>query len=107
MPFAFTGKLDRLTLKLDRPKLTPADEKRPPGSMQRNNRAKRVEFVAVSRPEAHVKLHGKGHDEFDRDREYRVRDRFWRALFGTSCSEFFPAFAPARNRKTSSSWAQG
>ena len=28
VPFAFTGKLDKLTLKIDRPKLSPEDEKR-------------------------------------------------------------------------------
>ena len=28
VPFRFTGKLDKLTLKIDRPKLTPADEKK-------------------------------------------------------------------------------
>jgi arylsulfatase len=28
VPFKFTGKLEKLTLKLDRPKLTPEDEKR-------------------------------------------------------------------------------
>ena len=28
MPLGFTGKLDKLTLKIDRPKLTPDDEKR-------------------------------------------------------------------------------
>ena len=28
VPFKFTGKLNKLTLKLDRPQLTPADEKR-------------------------------------------------------------------------------
>jgi arylsulfatase len=27
-PFAFSGKLDKLTIKVDRPKLTPEDEKR-------------------------------------------------------------------------------
>jgi arylsulfatase A-like enzyme len=37
-PFAFTGKLDRLTLTIDRPKLTPADEKKLMEA-QRNNRA--------------------------------------------------------------------
>ena len=26
VPFTFTGKLDKLTLKIDRPKLTPADD---------------------------------------------------------------------------------
>jgi len=29
VPFKLTAKLDKLTLKLDRPKLTAADEKRP------------------------------------------------------------------------------
>jgi len=28
VPFAFTGKINRITLTIDRPKLTPADEKR-------------------------------------------------------------------------------
>ncbi len=28
VPFTFTGKLNKLTLKIDRPKLTPEDEKR-------------------------------------------------------------------------------
>jgi arylsulfatase len=28
VPFAFTGKIDKLTIKIDRPQLTPADEKR-------------------------------------------------------------------------------
>jgi len=28
VPFKFTGKLDKLILNIDRPKLTPADEKR-------------------------------------------------------------------------------
>jgi arylsulfatase len=28
VPFAFTGKLDKLTISMDRPKLTPEDEKR-------------------------------------------------------------------------------
>ncbi len=37
-PFAFTGKLVKLTLKIDRPKLSPEDEKRLLES-QRNNRA--------------------------------------------------------------------
>jgi hypothetical protein len=37
-PFAFTGKLDKLTLTIDRPKLTPEDEKRLMAA-QRNNRA--------------------------------------------------------------------
>ena len=39
VPFAFTGKLDKLTLKLDRPKLSPADIKRLEQEGQRNNRA--------------------------------------------------------------------
>ncbi len=39
VPFAFTGKLVKLTLKLDRPKLTPADIKRLEEEGQRNNRA--------------------------------------------------------------------
>jgi arylsulfatase len=38
VPFAFTGKLDRLTLKIDRPQLTPEDEKRL-SEAQRNNKA--------------------------------------------------------------------
>jgi hypothetical protein len=37
VPFKFTGKLEKLTLKIDRPKLTPEDEKRLIES-QRNNR---------------------------------------------------------------------
>ena len=37
VPFKFTGKLNKLTLKLDRPKLTPADEKRLMDA-ERNNR---------------------------------------------------------------------
>ena len=37
-PFAFTGKLNRLTIKIDRPKLTPADLKRLEQESQRNNR---------------------------------------------------------------------
>jgi len=28
VPFKFTGKLDKLTIKIDRPQLTPADEQR-------------------------------------------------------------------------------
>jgi len=28
VPFAFTGKIDKITLTIDRPKLTPEDEKR-------------------------------------------------------------------------------
>ena len=39
VPFKFTGKLSKLTLKIDRPKLTPADEKRLAEESQRNNRA--------------------------------------------------------------------
>jgi len=39
VPFKFTGKLVKLTLKLDRPQLTPADEKRLMEESQRNNRA--------------------------------------------------------------------
>jgi arylsulfatase len=38
VPFAFTGKLHKLTLKLDRPKLTPADVKLLEQEGQRNNR---------------------------------------------------------------------
>src|SRR5207244_1900248 len=38
VPFEFTGKLTRLTLAIDRPKLTPADEKRLMEEGQRNNR---------------------------------------------------------------------
>ncbi|HSA81957.1 MAG TPA: arylsulfatase [Geminicoccaceae bacterium] len=38
VPFAFTGTLEKLTLKLDRPQLTPEDEKRL-AAAQRNNRA--------------------------------------------------------------------
>lgn len=38
VPFRFTGKLDRLTLVINRPKLTPEDEKRL-SEAQRNNRA--------------------------------------------------------------------
>jgi len=37
-PFRFTGKLDKLTLTIDRPKLTPEDEKKLMQA-QRNNRA--------------------------------------------------------------------
>jgi hypothetical protein len=36
VPFRFTGKLDKLTLTIDRPKLSPEDEKRL-GEAQRNN----------------------------------------------------------------------
>jgi len=39
IPFAFTGKLHKLTLKLDRPQLSPADIKRLQEESQRNNRA--------------------------------------------------------------------
>ena len=39
VPFRFTGKLDKLTLKIDRPKLTPEDEKRLREAQQRDNRA--------------------------------------------------------------------
>ena len=39
VPFAFTGKLIKLTLKLDRPQLTPADIKQLEQEGQRNNRA--------------------------------------------------------------------
>jgi hypothetical protein len=28
LPFKFTGKIDKLTIKIDRPKLTPEDQKR-------------------------------------------------------------------------------
>jgi arylsulfatase len=28
VPFALTGKIDKLTIKIDRPQLTPADEKK-------------------------------------------------------------------------------
>ena len=38
MPFAFTGKLDKLTLKIDRPKLSPEDIEKLKEA-QRNNRA--------------------------------------------------------------------
>jgi arylsulfatase len=37
VPFRFTGKLNKLTLTIDRPKLTPEDEKRL-AEAQRNNR---------------------------------------------------------------------
>jgi arylsulfatase len=37
VPFAFTGKLAKLTIDIDRPKLSPADEKTLMESMQRNN----------------------------------------------------------------------
>lgn len=39
VPFTFTGKLNRLTLKLDRPQLSPADVKHLEQESQRNNRA--------------------------------------------------------------------
>jgi arylsulfatase len=39
VPFAFTGKLDKLTLKIDRPQLTPADIKLLSEEGQRNNKA--------------------------------------------------------------------
>jgi arylsulfatase A-like enzyme len=39
VPFKFTGKLVKLTLKLDRPQLTPGDEKRLMQESQRNNKA--------------------------------------------------------------------
>jgi len=39
VPFAFTGKLNKLTLKLDRPQLSAADIKRLEQEGQRNNRA--------------------------------------------------------------------
>ena len=38
LPFEFTGKLDKLTLSIDRPKLTPEDEKRL-SEAQRNNKS--------------------------------------------------------------------
>ena len=38
VPFKFTGKLNKLTLRIDRPKLTPEDEKRLREAQQRNNR---------------------------------------------------------------------
>jgi hypothetical protein len=38
-PFAFTGKLVKLTLKIDRPELLPADIKRLQEESQRSNRA--------------------------------------------------------------------
>ena len=37
-PFAFTGKLNKLTLKIDRPKLSPEDDKKLEQA-QRNNKA--------------------------------------------------------------------
>jgi hypothetical protein len=39
VPFRFTGTLDKLTLTIDRPKLTPADEKLLREQAQRNNKA--------------------------------------------------------------------
>jgi arylsulfatase len=39
VPFEFTGKLTKLTLSIDRPKLTPEDEKRLMDEGQRNNKA--------------------------------------------------------------------
>ena len=39
VPFRFTGKLDKLTLKIERPQLTPADIKLLEQEGQRNNRA--------------------------------------------------------------------
>ena len=39
VPFAFTGRLDKLTLRLDRPQLSPADIKRLEQEAQRNNKA--------------------------------------------------------------------
>jgi hypothetical protein len=38
VPFAFTGKINKITLTIDRPKLTPEDEKRLMAA-QRNNKA--------------------------------------------------------------------
>jgi hypothetical protein len=38
VPFKFTGKLNKLTLSIDRPKLTPEDERRLMQEGQRNNR---------------------------------------------------------------------
>src|SRR5262249_50961248 len=38
VPFKFTGKLNKLTLKIDRPKLTPEDERRVEQEARRNNR---------------------------------------------------------------------
>ncbi len=37
-PFKFTGKIDKITLTLDRPQLTPADEKLLMEKSRRNNR---------------------------------------------------------------------
>ena len=39
VPFAFTGKIAKITLSIDRPKLTPADEKMLMEQAQRSNRA--------------------------------------------------------------------
>ena len=39
VPFEFSGKLNTLTLAIDRPKLTPEDEKRLMEDGQRNNPA--------------------------------------------------------------------
>jgi arylsulfatase len=39
VPFRFIGTLARLTIEVDRPKLTPADEERLQAEGQRNNRA--------------------------------------------------------------------
>jgi hypothetical protein len=38
VPFALTGKLSKLTINIDRPKLTPEDDKRL-SEAQRNNKA--------------------------------------------------------------------
>ena len=38
-PFVFTGKINKITLTIDRPKLTPADEKRLTAA-QRNNKTR-------------------------------------------------------------------
>ena len=38
VPFAFTGKINKITLTIDRPKLTPEDEKKLMQA-QRNNKA--------------------------------------------------------------------
>ena len=37
VPFAFTGKINKITLIIDRPKLTPEDEKKPMAA-QRNSK---------------------------------------------------------------------
>jgi len=39
VPFKFTGTLNKLTLSINRPRLTPADEKQLMQESQRNNRA--------------------------------------------------------------------